>query len=179
MREVIKRYWQVAIFKETPANTPHSFFLLIIFLIVYLCSIIAQWLIVPQHQTIRFIVLFLAGLLLITSYWLYIFFILKIYDKTNRLVQTLTTIVACTLIVHVLAFPLMYAGPLLLNSKLDQVLTLLLAIIYLFLTIIFSIWQFLVTAHIFKEALESDWMTSVLVSFGLLAFNILAVSYIQ
>ena len=50
-------------------------------------------------------------------------------------------------------------------------------ILYLILTLVLTVWKFLITAHIYKHALEVDNLASILASVGLLACNILTVSF--
>lgn len=69
--------------------------------------------------------------------------------------------------------------PLLISGDMSQVLGLFLGIVYLVITLLLTIWQFLVTIHIYKQALEVDYVGGVLASFGLLACNILTVSFWQ
>ena len=49
--------------------------------------------------------------------------------------------------------------------------------IYLFVTLGLSIWQFIVTAHIYKFALNTTPIQSVLAAFGLVAVNVLTLSF--
>lgn len=49
--------------------------------------------------------------------------------------------------------------------------------IYLFITLGLSIWQFVITAHIYKFALGTTPVKSVLAAFGLVAVNILTISF--
>ena len=83
------------------------------------------------------------------------------------------------LVVHFFAFPLLLMTPILVGSDMDKTLVLLIAIVYLILTLSLTVWQFLVTAHIYKYALDLDYFAAVLASFGLLACNILTVSFWQ
>ncbi|MFC3907887.1 hypothetical protein ACFORL_02170 [Legionella dresdenensis] len=179
MKELLKRYWLVALFKESPANTPYSAFLLGLFLIVYWLTLVFQWTYAPKPIAAPLAMLFFAGLILLGSYGLYVWLVLRLHNKTSRFLQTFTTLIACSWIIHLLAFPLMLTAPFLLKSNLEQMVMLLLAILYLLVTMALSAWQFLATAYIFKAAIEIDWLTSILISFGLLAFNVLAVSYLN
>lgn len=173
---LFKRYWRVCIFKETPANTPHSQFLLALIAFLFLSLIILQWFSTDVQQEFKLTTSILAGLSLLFSYFIYTFVLLKVYRKANRFTQTLTALLVCHLIVHIFAMPLLLMTPIF-GSKINQTLVLLFGILYLILTLVLTVWQFLVTAHIYKYALEVDTLASILASFGLLACNILTVSF--
>lgn len=174
---LIKRYWDVCVFKETPANTPHSLFLLGIMAFFFLLLLVAQWMIADVEGIFTLGLSVLAGGALLVSYGLYTCALLMAYHLPHRIVQTLTCLLAGHAIVHLLAFPLLLATPWIAESTLVQSLALLVGVIYLVLTLILTIWQFMVTVHIYKHALGVDYFSAVLASFGLLACNILMVSF--
>ncbi|ARG99750.1 hypothetical protein [Legionella micdadei] len=176
---LFKCYWQVAILKKSPENTPYSPFLLGLIAVLFFLLIILQWYLADFKQAFNPFISILAGLSLLCSYFGYTYAILKIYRKTNRSLQTLTALLFCHAIVHFFAFPLLIMTPLLISGDMSQVLGLFLGIVYLVITLLLTIWQFLVTIHIYKQALEVDYVGGVLASFGLLACNILTVSFWQ
>ncbi len=175
--ELLKRYWQVSIFQESPANTPYSPFLLILAAFLFFLLIVLQWIIADVNQQFSLSVAVLAGISLLFSYFLYTYGLLKVYRKANRFLQTLTCLFISHTIVHLFVLPLLLVTPLLMDVKLNQVLALLIGAIYLVLTLALTAWQFLISAHIYKYALEVDYLASILASFGLLAANILIVSF--
>ncbi len=174
---IIKRYWQVALFRETPANTPYSLLLLGTVVFFYYSLVVTQWALADVDQFFTLGTSLLAGGSLIISYALYTYFLLKASRVSSRFIQTLTCLVAGHAIVHVVAFPLLIIAPLLAETKIAQPLALLIGVVYLILTLILTVWQFMVTVHIYKHALEIDYFPAVLASIGLLAFNILIVSF--
>ncbi|WP_028388382.1 hypothetical protein [Legionella fairfieldensis] len=177
---LFKRYWQVAILKESPGNTPSSSFLLFIVSFLFVSLIVLQSVISePERQDLNFLRAILAVLTLLCSYFVYTYILLKIYHKAGRTLQALTTLIFSHLLIHFFAFPLLLVTPMLINNQLNQGLALVTAIIYLIFTLLLIAWQFLVTVHIYKHTLESDSLTAVLASFGLLACNILTVSLWQ
>jgi len=54
---------------------------------------------------------------------------------------------------------------------------LVIGVFYLFITLGLSVWQLVVTAHIYKYALNTTSIQSVLAAFGLIAVNVLTVSF--
>lgn len=174
---ILKRYWQVATFKESPANTPYSVSLLVFVAFLFSTLIVLQWYMADIKQQFEIASSVAAGICLIIVYCIYTFLLLKVNNKANRLVQSLSSLLASHLIVHVFALPLLIVAPALAAAKMSHGLALLLGLIYLILTLILTVWQFLVTVHVYKLALEVDSLAAVLASFGLLACNILIVSF--
>lgn len=174
---LIKRYWQICIFKDTPEHTPYSPLLLLLAAFLFFWLIIFEWSLVEVKQPLPLITSLFAGLSLLVSCYLYTFVLMKVYKKTNRTLQTLTSLLFCHFIIQLFALPLLLIEPLLISADMEQGGTVLLVILYLILSLMFGAWQFLVTAKIYKDALELDYFASILASFGLLAVNILIVSF--
>ncbi|KTD25961.1 MULTISPECIES: hypothetical protein [Legionella] len=176
---LFKCYWEVAILKKSPENTPYSPFLLSIASFLFFLLILLQWYLADLKQVFNPAISILAALTLLCSYFAYTYILLKIYHKTNRTLQTLTALLVCHMIVHFFAFPLLFMTPFLIKGDINQGVVLFLGVLYLILTFLLTIWQFLVTIHIYKRALEVDYVGAALASFGLLACNILTVSFWQ
>ena len=173
---LIKRYWHVSLFKETPANTPYSLFLLGLIAFFFYVLIVFQWMIADVEKIFTLGFSLLAGGALLLSYGLFTFALLLAFRLPGRVVQTLTCLLAGHTIVHLFAFPLLLVTPWLADTKGIQSLGLLVGVVYLILTLILTIWQFIVTVHIYKNALGKEYLPAVFASFGLLACNILIVS---
>lgn len=170
---LLKCYWQVAVFKESPANTPYSLLLLVISSFCYFILTLFQWETaeLPKQFSFNFIILLCLGLLFV--YFAYTFLILQIAGKINRAVQTLTTLFATHFIIHAIAFPLIVLAPQLVGLDSESNVNASLALGYVFITLSLTIWQFLITAFIYRQALELDFFSSLFVSFGLSICNIL------
>lgn len=173
---LFKRYWQVSIFKETPANTPYSILLLAASAFIFFVLIVMQWMIADVDEVFTLGSSFLAAGALLLSYGIYTVVLLSLFRMLNRIVQTLTCLLAGHTIVHVFAFPLLLVAPWLIDANVIQPLALLVAVVYLILTFVLTIWQFMITAHIYKHALGIEYFPAVLASLGLIACNILVVS---
>ncbi len=174
-RQIIYKYWQVSTFRETPANTPYSPLLLGLIAFLFLIEVILQWLIAGASRQFSFMILIPAGLSLIASYFLFTWLLVKYYGRTNRAVQTITALLASYFFIHLFAFPLLGFAPFLADLKVNQVLAFLSTVFFFSATLGLVIWQFLIAAYIYRYALEVDYFTSLLMSFGLLAFNILTI----
>lgn len=173
---IIKRYWSVSIFKETPANTPYSLGLLLLLAIFFWVLIILQWHLADVDQTLTLSVSCWAGIALVLSYGFYTAILLYLFHVAARTIQTLSCLLACHSIVHVFAFPLLLVAPWLIETTMMRPLALLVAIVYLIITIVLTIWQFMITVHIYKRALMIETLPAILASVGMVAFNILVVS---
>ncbi|MBA2709764.1 MAG: hypothetical protein H0U57_04120 [Tatlockia sp.] len=176
---VLKRFWRVAILKDSPGNTPYSSVLMVIVSFLFFTLTIIQWYLADIKQEFNLAISILAALTLLCSYFVYTYVVLTIYRKANRALQTLTTLLSSHMIVHLFAFPLLIATPFLVKADLQQMAVLFIGILYLVFTLLLTFWQFAVTVYIYKQALELDNLRAVLASFGLLACNILTVSYWQ
>jgi hypothetical protein len=175
--KLIQRYWQVSIFKETPANTPYSLLLLGLTAIFFFLLIVLQWMIADVEQVFTFRTSLFAGSALLVSYGLYTAALLFAFHVSSRLVQTLTCLLAGHTIVHLFAFPLLLVTPWLADATIIQPLALIVGVVYLMLTLGLTVWQFMVTIHIYKHALAINYLPAVLASLGLLGSNILIVSF--
>jgi hypothetical protein len=173
---LFKRYWQVTIFKDTPANTPYSLLLLGVTAVLYYLMIILQWSIAADNKDITLTGSLFAGIALLLSYVIYTGVLLLVSHRAARFVQSLTCILAGHAIVHVLAFPLLLMTPLFLEAAANQSLGLLIGVIYLAFTLVLTVWQFMVTVHIFKHTLNVNYLAALFASLGLLASNVLIVS---
>lgn len=173
---LVKQYWQVSVFKESPANTPYSLLLLIGIAIFFLVLIALQWLVTDVKNQLTFPHALGASISLSVSYMVYTFILLSLFHVANRTVQTLSCLLAGHLIVHVIAFPLLLIIPVIAVNNIPQPFGLLFGIVYLILTLILTVWQFMLTAYIYKQALVIEYLPAILASLGLLATNILIIS---
>ena len=75
------------------------------------------------------------------------------------------------------AMPLFLISPYLTPHSLKNPIFLLIGVFYLLSTLGISVWQFVVTAHIYKKALNITPIQSVLTAFGLVAVTVLILSF--
>ena len=174
---LIQQYWQVCLFSRTPDDTPHSGFLLATVIFFFLAVLLLQWEWVEQSAQFTFPSTLAAAFSLVISYGLYTFFLLKALKLSNRVLQTLTCLYICHLIVHLFAFPLIFAMPLVDAKSMAQSPPVLFIMVYLLIALGLTIWQFLLSVFIYKKALSTGYFSAVLASCGLLAANMLLVSF--
>ena len=175
---LIKQYWQVSLFKRTPAETTYSPLLLSIVGFLYLVLIVGQWIISDIKQQVTLGTALLIAGALILSYVVYTATLLVIFHLPNRIVQTLTSLFSAHAIVHLFVFPLLLLTPLLIETNTAQTFTPLVGVLYLILTLVLTVWQLLISAFIYKHALYVDYLPGAIASIGLLACNILCVAVI-
>lgn len=174
---LIKQYWNVSLLRQDPGDTPYSTLLLCIVGVAFFALIVLQWMISDlSHQLTIGVATLIVGSLVL-SYALYTWLLLSLSRLQARFVQTLTCLLAGHMAVHLVAFPLLLILPLLLGVKTISLMGSIVGILYLILTLMLAIWQFVVSTYIFKHALTTPWFSAVLASFGLLACNILTISF--
>ncbi|KTD65785.1 hypothetical protein Lspi_0497 [Legionella spiritensis] len=174
---LLKQYWRVTIFRENPRNTPYSLFILCLAMTFYFLVIVAQWAMIDLNHRFALNKILLASGLLVFSYYLYTAILLLARKKQNRLMKTLTALIISHLFIVIIGFLLMLFMPSLVNADMSLPSMRFLLLLYILKMLLLSAWQFLIAAYIYKNALESDYFTAILASFGLLAFNILTVTF--
>lgn len=170
-------YWRLSLLKETPENSPYSVFLLIVMCILFSIIMLIQWDIAELDFSRDWLLSLMMVTSLILSFIIYTYAILKLQNLAPRLVQTSTCLLSAYIIIHVLATPLFLIDAYLSAENLKNPIFLFIGMIYLFITLGLSIWQFVITAHIYKFALGTTPVKSVLAAFGLVAVNILTISF--
>lgn len=177
IKSVFFYYWQICLLKGSPENTPHSRFLLGLSAIVFAFLKIVQWRFSGIVFAYDLTLTLFCAISLILSFFVYNSALLFLRGVSPRLVQTLTSLFCTRIIIHILACPLLLLDPYLLNANLKNPHLLFIGVIYLFITFGLSLWQFVITAHIYKYALSTSAIQSVLAAFGLFAVGILTVSF--
>ncbi|KTD41519.1 hypothetical protein [Legionella parisiensis] len=176
---IFDRYWDICLLKESPENTPYSITRMILsaFLLVILMTI--EWDYSYFNSSEDLINNLYISVCLIISYIVYTYLALFFKGLPARLVQTVTSLYCINIIIHILVIPLLIIAPYLSLVNLRSPLFLFIGILYLFLSLGLSVWQFVITAHIYKFALNITAIQSVLAAFGLIAVNILTISLLQ
>ena len=176
---ILDRYWDICLLKESPENTPYSIIRIFLSGVLLALIMVIEWNFSYFNASLDIGANLLVAISLILSYVIYTYIILFLRGLTPRLVQTVTALFYSSVIIHILVAPLLFLAPYLSQSHLKNPLLLFLGVLYLFLSIGLSVWQFVITAHIYKYALNTTPIQSVLAAFGLIAVNILTVSSLQ
>jgi len=174
---LIKQYWNVSLLREKPENTPHSLLLSCLVVFVFFVLIVLQWMITDLSRQLAVSAALLVAGSLVVSYLLYTWVLLRLFGLQSRFLQTLTCILAGHTAVHLVAFPLLFIMPLILKMPELTTFSPVIGVLYLALTLILAVWQFMISAYIFKHALTASWLAATLASLGLLACNILTISF--
>ena len=172
---IFARYWNICLLRESPENTPFSYIRMLLSAFVLILLMIFEWRSTQFNSSND--VMMATGL--VCSYFIYTYAVLQIKGLTSRWVQTTTSLYCMNIIIHILVVPLLLLSPFLSQIHLKNPFFLFLGVLYLFLSIGVTVWQFVITAHIYKYALNTTAIQSVLVAFGLIAVNILTVSLLQ
>ncbi|TAL62363.1 MAG: hypothetical protein EPN84_06610 [Legionella sp.] len=177
MNAIILYFWQLSLCRENPKNSPYSLGLMLFCGFLLLILLVMQWWLSDFEISADLLFVNLAAFCLLVSYVLYTYALLAFRNIASRAVQTITCLFATHTIVHLFAMPLILTAPFLNRFNLENPLLLLLAVVYLMATLGLSIWQFIITAHIYKDALDCNPVQSVLAAFGLIAVNILTLTF--
>lgn len=179
IKPILKFYWQLAILKAKPEDSPYSSFLMIATGLLYALTMLMQWALLDLDLPIYFLGSLGAVVSLILSYAGFTYILLAFRNLTSRLVQTLTCLFATHTIVHLCVSPIMLFSPLMTPKNLANPVFFMFGMLYLFIILGLSIWEFLITAHIYKSALNATVMQAILAAIGLDAINILTVTLWQ
>ena len=176
LSNISRTYWLITTFKKSPEHSPKSLLIMIILATFFWLLIGMQWLTGDVIASKNITDGLLAGGLYIFVSACYTYLLVKALNFSNRFIQTITSIYAAHIIIHLLALPLVLVSPWILAGHLPNAVMLITGICYLLFTLSLTTWQLLVTAHIYKHALSIKFLSAMLASFGLIACNILVVS---
>ncbi|CAM3120393.1 Uncharacterised protein [Legionella steigerwaltii] len=176
---IFDRYWDICLLKDSPENTPYSITRMVLSGILLALLMTIEWNYSYFNSSEDMVNNVFISICLVISYIIYTYLILYFKGLTSRLVQTVISLYCINIIIHILVIPLLVLAPYLSLIHLRNPLFLFVGIVYLFLSLGLSVWQFVITAHIYKFALNTTAIQSVLAAFGLIAVNILTVSFLQ
>ncbi|KTD60663.1 hypothetical protein Lsan_1954 [Legionella santicrucis] len=176
---IFDRYWDICLLKESPENTPYSISRMVLSGFFLALLIMIEWSVTSFKSSNGMVNSALISFCLIISDVIYTYLVLSFKGLAARLVQVVTSLFFINIIIHILVIPLLLIAPYLSQIHLRNPLFLFLGIIYLFLSLGLSVWQFVITANIYKFALNLTMIQAVLTTFGLVAVNILTVSLLQ
>jgi hypothetical protein len=177
IKQLLSSYWNICLLKESPENSPYSIELFFIGIALFSSVMSLQWSFSDFNFANNLLLLVIAGLSLVFSFIIYTAALLFLKGLKTRIIQTVTSLLYVHFIIHVLALPLFIVDPYLTHVSLKNPIFLFIGVLYLFVTLGLSIWQFIVTAHIYKFALNTTPIQSVLAAFGLIAVNVLTLSF--
>ena len=169
----MKLFWRICCLKAGPGDVPYSLRLLALALLV---SSLLGWYQL-SFRSPMFDALWQAIFLLGVTVS-FTFVVLAMRDNVERFVQTLTALIACGVIIHLTALPLLELQPFLLANNLPIFVSGLLSLISLLIILLINVWTVLVNAHIYRQALNVNRMMALLVTFALIAVNIFLFSQV-
>lgn len=175
-QQIIQHYWRVTIMRDTPANTPYSPLMLAVASLLFLLIVGVQRALAVKGADLANSLA--GGVLILFSYYLYTYVVLYISAKKNRFLQTLSCLLFSYLIIHLLAFPLIMITQFLVGQENSLIAVYVLMILFL-CALILAVWQFLVTASIFRHALDLSFFQGIMVCLGLVGFSIIILSLAQ
>ncbi|PWY56229.1 hypothetical protein DGG96_07780 [Legionella qingyii] len=176
---IFDRYWDICLLKDSPENTPYSISRMVLSSILLILLMTIEWDYSYFNSSEDLINNAFISICLVISYIIYTYLTLYFKGLTSRLVQTVTSLYCINIIIHILVVPLMILAPYLSALNLRNPLLIFVGVLYLFFSLGLSVWQFVIIAHIYKFALNTTAIQSVLAAFGLIAVNVLTVSLLE
>jgi fumarate reductase subunit D len=170
---LLLQYWYLCLFRLGPQNTVYSITTLLLGIFLLLIITVFQVMISDISNKITLGMALGRSLVLIGSMSVYTYFVLFIKSKTLRYLPTLSSLIYSHVLIHCLAMPLAILTPYLSTIKAWETAFVFIGIIYFLAMIFLSVWQLLINTHIYYHALDLDFFSALLVSFGLLGVNIL------
>lgn len=174
--QIVQNYWRVTVMRDTPANTPYSPTMLALASFLFLLIVSVQRALAVKDADLASSLA--GGIIILFSYYLYTYVVLRMSAKKNRFVQTLSCLLFSYLIIHLMAFPLIIITQYLVGQENSLVVVYILMILFL-CALFLAIWQFLVTASIFRHALDLSFFQGIMVCLGLVGFSIVILSIVQ
>lgn len=173
---LVLQYWYLSLMRLSPAETPYSPPLSLLIALIFTLVVVSQWLMVDLKPPFSLETAILAAISLCFSYALYSWGLLRFKHKQSRSLQTVTSLWASHSLIHCFAYPMLLASPALLDMG-ASLFGLMIGLSFLFITLVLSIWQFMVTVFIYRSALNCSVGYGVMAAVGLLAVNVLMVSF--
>ncbi|MCC5792685.1 MAG: YIP1 family protein [Legionellaceae bacterium] len=177
LKTLLLPYWEVCMLRRSPADTPYSPLLLVIFSLSYYILVQFQWNLqkLPAQFTIQNPLS--AGFFVLLGTILYVGGMLAAMRKANRFVQTTTSLMAVHSIIHLLLLPLVVIMAQLIvfpdqmtQMEMPSAATSFLLIALAVLSLVITIWQLVIMMFILRKAMDADQLSGVLATLGLLIF---------
>lgn len=166
--QIVRLCWDLCLLRKGPQDFPYS---IVLFVFVLLINALISFLLLVWQYTLRNSLLQIALMLLLTTAFTQV--VLRLKNKETRFIQTTTALFASSTVISLLAFPLWLFQFYFLKDAEQNLLNALLGLIFLAVFIGLNIWVLIVTAHIFKSALEIPFFAGLLVTFGFVGIHVL------
>ena len=157
---VLQKILAMLLLKSAPQDLPYSpqFPLQMALLYVFTGVVVLQTTLNPDDL--------LGGLLLsLAIQFLFTYLILGALDKTARFVQTISAILAVSIMFNLISWPVFIV---IVDSTASESLKSTMSLLFLFI----MGWEVLVKAHIFRHALEMRMFSALALSFSLLFISV-------
>jgi hypothetical protein len=170
MGPLIVCIWQICLLQKGPQDLPYSPSL---FLTAFLANALLGWyqfthrlgLLEALFNVIVFVLILLA----------FTYLVLFLKNKVTRFMQTLTALMTTSVVINLIILPFLLLAPALLGTE-PGAAQISIVWFYTLLIITMNIWSLLITAHIYRHALDVNMAVGILVTLGLFACNLLAFS---
>ena len=172
MLAILKQFWAICLFKSGPQDLSYSKSLCL--LVIILNGVIGWYHLYVAKNSLH------PGLISLVLLFVnlgFVWVLLQLKSRGMRYVQTITALMATSLIINVLAVPLMLAQFHLVQAVFPQGIMFMLSLLYLLLVVGINLWLIFIGAHIFSQALTVNLLIGVLISLSMMGLDILLYSH--
>lgn len=175
MQQILSTTWRICRLKVGPQDMPYSVTLLITLLISNATiSILALSINQMNTEIIR------QSLVLLLVPLIFSYAILYLYKRSERFIQTVCAQNAVNILLSLLMIPFLVFHPS--PPQAGQTISnavILISLFYIIVFLGFNVWLVVITAHIYRHALNVNYMTGLLAAFALMGVNILVFSFLS
>lgn len=172
-----KAYLDICLFKTSIDKIPASPVHFLVIAFVYMLINTIQFLYADMAHKKTMHQAFGETFSILTTTAVFTIVVLIFSQRSTRLLQTLSSLYGVQIIISLLLLPLIFTAPMLLFPEQNRAILLFVAIIYLALTVIMNVWILFIQAYIFKDALNTGYSQSILVSLALMSLNVIVFKY--
>ena len=160
--------WRICKLQAGPEDVPHSNILLIGIVIL---SVLLGWLPMLLQKGLA------AGLMTVvatlTVMVLFVYAVLQIRGLARRFVQTLTAIVSVDILIKLVALPFLILMAWMIAVKPEDSVLNTVSFLYLIVILVVNVWGIIVTAHIFRRALNTRFIVGLLITFAMIGLEMI------
>lgn len=175
---ILKIYWKICLFKKGPQDSPYSKIIAWMGALALIALLLLQLKIADLEQALSIGSMVIRAVALVAGIGIYTAGVLWLTGFSNRILQAVSSLFFTQIIVHSFAFPLILFAPDAGAEQLGQARFAFIAMIYLVFVIFLNVWQLMINSYIYQQALSKRFGVGLLVSFGLLAFNLLLINLV-
>lgn len=173
MTALITLLWDICRLRKGPEDMPYSPMLLGWLVGI---SVLLGW--YQFSYRAEFAVALWHAILMLSASMMFTALILYVKGHLSRLVQTLTAIIGVNVLMNIIVMPLVLLQPFLVVTEPVKTFnfTLFLILVVVMIQLFLNVWLIIITAHIFRRALDTNFATGALVAIAMLGLDIILIT---